>query len=116
AGARAQHDHRLACHQFLEGIDKEAAHGLVAAGYQRLLDALFGEPLLNGLRTQAATKTVEVTVGVLLAPLHPGAGALGPHGAADQLVAEVDGSLLAFFLVTDADAMTFIIVEQWQVA
>src|SRR5690606_17636607 len=86
------------------------------AGHQRLLDAFVGEPLLYGLRTQAATETVQVTVGMLLAPLHPGAGAFGAHSAANQLVAELNGGLLALFLVTDADAMTFVIVEQRQVA
>src|SRR5690606_13671780 len=77
---------------------------------------LFGKPLLHGLRAQPTAKTVQVTVGMLLAPLHPGAGAFGTHGAADQLVAQLDGRLLALFLVADADAMTFVIVEQWQVA
>ena len=91
-------------------MQEMAAQGLEEAGEG--IDPGFAQPSLGGLAAQPATKAIQITVGVGLPPLLPGPHTPFPFLAADQLVTEINGRLLAMLLVADANLVAFVVVDQ----
>ena len=96
----------------LQLVQQEAAHGLVAAGDQGGIHPGVAKPGLGGLAAQPATKAIQITVRVGLPPVLPGLHTPLPFLAADQLVTQINGRLLAMLLVADANPVAFVVVDQ----
>src|SRR5690606_40365168 len=89
--------------------------GFIATGYQGRVDTGLTQPVLGGAAAQAATKTIEIAVGVRPPPVVPGAQTALLDLATDQLIAEINGRLLPLLLITQTDQMTFLVVDQRKV-
>ena len=99
-----------------ELLDEEAAHGLVTAPDAWIYDASgLVEPLLGDLRAHAPAEAVEHAVRVLPGEVLPGGDAFFPDLSVYQLVAQIDGGILAQILVADADLVTLRVVDEGMV-
>ena len=113
AGASANHDWSADRAVLFDLVEQEASHRLVAAAHPGAVDPGFLEqPALAGLRAHAAAETVQYGVRVTLQKVLPLPDALCFQFPADQLFTQFDRLILALVLVSDADPVSFVVVDQ----
>ena len=115
AGQPADQQHRGLLGTLIDMLTELLTHGLPAALDARTLDPRFLQPLLTELRTHAAAEAVENRVREPLDVLDPGADTCALDPAADQLMAKMYRRFRADLLVLQPDAMTLLIIHQWQI-
>ena len=80
-------------------FNKKTAHGLVAADDAGVGQASLGQPLLRDAGAQAASKAVQISLGVFLRESHPLRDALFFGVARNKRIAKNNGSVLTCFFV-----------------
>ena len=113
----AAHQNELALLDgLIDGVQQEVTHRLVTANHARIVDAhLVLQPLLDDLRTQAATEAVQVAIRVGTGEIGPGLQPLGLGRAGNQLLTQLDGGFLAVLLVAGTHLLPFYVIHQRQI-